>query len=140
MASGLAIHFWGYDRPLDTKFYYTGNEAVKFFDGLTAEEGKVYLRHECLDFLFIFSYSALFFRVLRRLYADNLVVSWLGLVPGLFDLTETGTIALILMRAIPIAPSWLGFMTCSKWITGATVVFVIGFQILKRTISVLIRD
>ncbi len=135
IASGLAIHFWGYDGPLEMNFYYSKDEAIRFFSGLTSEETHTYLRSECFDFLFLFSYSVLFFRWLNRLFSDSSFCRWLGIVPGMFDLIETFTSSLILMGVVPAAPAWLGFMTCAKWTTSIIVMLLICFQFLRRKIN-----
>ncbi len=135
LVSGLAIHFCGFGGPLDMKFYYSENEAIRFFGGLTGVEVTTYLRHELFDFLFLICYSALLYRTLKHLFPDQSFYRVLGIAPGVFDLIETSTITLILIGVIPAAPTWLGFMTCAKWTTFIVVASVIGIQFLRRKIA-----
>ena len=128
--AGLAMHLWGADKVLDTKLYYTVTQAESFFRSLEASQWQAYLLNEVLDLVFLSNYSLLFFLLARKFYLKK---TWFAFIPGVFDLIENSTIILLLIYRHSSPPSWLGYVTCMKWLTGAVVVIWIIFEFTKAS-------
>lgn len=116
---------------LDTKFYYTGAEATKFFSSLSDKAAFHYLVNQFFDLGFIVVYTVLLFLSLKRVFYKVPSIKFFAIVPAGFDLFETKTVIECLMTTGPIAKSclWLGYVTSAKWITGGflLLLFVIKF-------------
>ena len=82
--------------------------------------------HELIDlFVFLTSYSALFFLLAKRFYDKK---ASLFLLPGFFDVVETSAIVLHLTGTLAAFPPWIGYFTAAKW----TGVFVVTAMILAK--------
>ena len=111
---------------LDARLYYSANDAAVYLSGLSPEQAATYFRHELLDLLFLSSYSLFFVTLLPKR-------KWVGVIPGIFDLLETGGILVALkVGPRPEIVSWLGWATLLKWTTGSYVVAVLLLQIRHR--------
>jgi len=111
---------------LDARFYYSATEASGFFAALSPAKAHLYLKHQLLDLLFLSSYSVLSFSVVEVLFPKSLRMKIFAIVPGVFDLIETGSIIAILLGApTTIFAGWLGFATLLKWVTGCLLIFII---------------
>jgi hypothetical protein len=109
---------------LDGRFFYSDLEAQLFLRTLAPEKLNLYRFNELLDLFFIYKYSRALTLALWRLHPGTKI--WLvGLVPGLFDLLETGTILAAIHSATrTLAFSGLGYVTAVKW---TTALLVVGF-------------
>ncbi|MBY0372044.1 hypothetical protein K2X33_15270 [bacterium] len=104
---------FGPHPTLDTKLYYTGDEARALLGGFDASQTHAYFLNELFDLLLIASYSALFYRL-------KVFVPFL---PGAFDLVETSYILYALKT--PGAHGfldYLGVVTFLKWVSGGVLV------------------
>lgn len=133
---GLVLIFvsmlvFGSGEMLDTHFFYSGEYAWAFFTSLSEEARHAYLRTNLLDFLFIHFYSSLAFHEFSKLLKSK--ARFVALVPGFFDLMETGTIFRILWSGmIPSDLTALGYMTAAKWTSGAILILVYLGLLLRR--------
>ncbi len=128
----------GPQESLDARLYYTGDQARDWIQSLDSVEKKSYFFKEILDLLFICLYSSLFFQWASRLFKSSTYLSWVGFIPGSFDLIETTAIVFILKQGDSFEIlDGLGYITFLKWSSGFVVVLVLGFQKLKvlRTVS-----
>lgn len=122
LLSGLAIAIWGTLDSLDSKFFYTSDEAAEFLTSLSAQQLKVYFWTEYVDLIFIVGYSLWFFKRSQALFPQNGKLQIAAFVPGIFDAIETVTILILLsMPVFVYVPNWLGFVTALKWVTGTFV-------------------
>jgi len=106
---------------LDVRLFYSNLDGNFFLRGLAPEALNNYRFTEYLDLFFIFNYTQAMLLTLRRRRPESLI--WLiALVPGVFDLVETGTIIAALHRNPPFLPvPNLGMFTCLKWVSIAGV-------------------
>jgi hypothetical protein len=120
LVTGVALLGFGLPHSLDSRLYYTIDEARSFVASLPTREAVLYFRGECIDLVFLCSYSILFFRLLKRTCAPESSLPAIALLPFGFDWVETSTLALILAPALvggPVGdlPDWLPWMTGGKW-------------------------
>ena len=110
---------------LDTKFYYTGAEATKFFSTLSNKAAFHYLVNEFFDLGFIVVYTAILFLSLKRVFYKVPNIKFFAILPAGLDFLETKTVIECLMANGPIAKNcvWLGYVTSAKWMA-------IGFLLL----------
>jgi hypothetical protein len=116
---------------LDARLYYRGAEALSFLEELGPVGRTDYVVHECIDLVFIASYTHL----LRQLAAKWRLAlpPLLLLAPGAADLVETAGILVLLGMDYPRSPvlaAVIGFATSAKWL--ATVILVVAFVIAFR--------
>lgn len=127
------MRLWGWQENLsclDVKFYYSGAQAIDFFNALSAETWQSYLRNEFFDLGFIVSYGSLFFFLLQRLFKNTKVLTRVLFFALGCDLIETLLIILVLTKVLDTPPSWLGIFTCLKWIAVTIVMIAIIIKTL----------
>lgn len=118
---------------LDAMLYYTDEQAQLFFASLTSKQWQAYQIHELIDlFLFLPIYTWLAFLFMRRLFPYNTYLLSLAFIPGVFDLIETTTILLYLMKLIQHFPNSMGYITFYKWLDGALLLAALVFGCLLR--------
>lgn len=124
LLTGLLM-FIGPGGALDTRLFYTAAEAQEFFAQLLPLEVFNYFRTECIDLVFYIPvYSCILWIALKRLYPHK---SWhkYSVAVAIFDVYETLNILLFLSLEKPL-PSYLGFVTCAKWISTAVFLALIS--------------
>jgi hypothetical protein len=122
----LMSRLMGLHDILDSRLYYSAEEASLFFRSLSPSQMDRYFKHELLDLLFLTSYTLLDITLLARLFPEQPRLRYLGLVPGFFDALETlGILAVLTGAPISRIVPWLGIATCLKWITGAGIALMI---------------
>ncbi len=110
----------GPTETLDTKFYYSGNEARDLFQRMTVADLHAYRINEYFDILLLTSYTTALFVGLRRVFSSNSRIPLFAFLPGFSDLVETSAILYALhTTGDQIFFDWLGFVTLFKWTTGA---------------------
>lgn len=126
---------------LDSKFYYTGAEAAKFFSSLSDKAEFHYLVNEFVDLGFIVVYTALLFLSLKRVFYKVPIMKFFAIVPAGFDFFETKTVIECLMSNGPLAKNclWLGYITSAKWVSGGFLLMLFVIKFFKVT-YVGIRD
>lgn len=118
---------------LDVRFYYNEIEFQKFFQTLSAKEHFRYILVASFDLCFLISYSVFFFLCLKRLTYKKPLFKYLGFLPGIFDLVETGSILAVLTENVPIkSVSWIGYMTALKWVFVISILLIIFAGIYFR--------
>ena len=116
---------------LDARFHYGADVAVAYLEDLGAVGRTDYVIHECIDLVFIASYTHLFRQLAARWRLA--LPSLLLLVPGAFDLVETAGILGLLAMDHPrsrLLAGVIGYATSGKWLAlGAVLVtFVVAFR------------
>ena len=129
---GIAMLIWGSLDSLDVRLYYSAEEARSFFQGLSEAQRRAYLRNEIFDMGFMTTYSFLFLCLFQRFCQAYSRFSWVAFVPGILDVVETGSIIAVLVGVLKETPSWLGVVTCLKWVTGAVFLLFILFRWIKQ--------
>ena len=106
---------------LDQRLFYSDLDANFFLRGLNPEALNNYRFTEYLDLFFIFNYTQAMALTLRRRRPRTWM--WLlALIPGAFDLVETGAIIAALHQARPVLMiPHLGVFTALKWLAVAGV-------------------
>lgn len=104
---------------LDSRTYYSAEEARVFLTQLSPQMAQTYFWHCLWDFLFLISYSWLLWLRLRTPWA---------LLPGVMDLGETSLI-LLAVKTGEAPYALMSLFTVAKWI-GFLV--VTGIAIAKR--------
>jgi hypothetical protein len=125
---GILMGTLGYSDSLDSRLFYSAAEAKVFFQYLSHEQSRAYLKNEFFDLGFIVSYTLLFYWLYRRMVSHRSWLSALALIPGAFDLIETSVIIGVLSGGVQSPPAWLGFATCLKWTTGAIFVLIAAYR------------
>lgn len=130
---GLSLIKLGLPNSLDARFYYSNEEAIKFFKLLGDHDYYRYIATEIFDLGFIASYTAFWFLSLKRLKYQNQQIKYVALIPGFFDFIETATILLILVGELSIKSiTWLGYATAAKWTFSGFITIVYFFAIFRR--------
>jgi hypothetical protein len=127
---GISILLFGPAETLDKKLYYTGAEARLLLDLMGPQLRSIYQLTEILDLCFTLSYSVFYFQCFSKLFGANSLIRFSGLVTGILDLLETGTILFILRSESNYQIlDWLGSVTLMKWISTLIIVsvFILGF-------------
>jgi hypothetical protein len=117
---------------LDTRLFYTGQEANDFFKNLSPSEELSYRYIALIDLmLYIPCYTLILFQFASRagITGNKVFVSF---IPAFFDVVETLTIFLYLNARMQAFPSWVGFFTCTKWLSVFAVVIYIGANLMKN--------
>jgi hypothetical protein len=117
---------------LDTRLFYSLPDANRFLQSLSEDGLSSYRLVEYLDLFFIYKYSRTLMLGLSRLYPGTRLF-WLGIIPGTFDLIETGNIIASLHMGKPeiLFPA-LGVVTFFKWITATALVFFIFIKLFLK--------
>jgi len=127
----VLLMYLGANQILDTKLYYSHEEALGYFSALTSAQTENYKLIALLDlFVYIPAYTWLLFLVGRRFLPDKYLL--LIFIPTVFDIVETSVIYLFISGILSGFPSWTGYVTSIKWISGAAIVLAIGANFLNR--------
>lgn len=136
MAFGYLMSQQGITNNLDVRKFYWGSEAISYLLSLTPDESQRYLTKEYFDLFFILSFSSLFFLLMVRFFPRIKYLWLLALLPGFFDLIETGTIISLLMtQKYPRPLDWLGLVTAVKWLLAYLVMIIIVVGGLKELVA-----
>lgn len=122
------MHFIGPPDSLDTKLYYSAEQAQLLLSNFTESDLRAYFLNEIFDLGFIITYTTFFIVMLRRLYPKKKWLILFPLIAGAADLIETT----VIISVVKFSGSnhWfkvLGIFTCAKWILGfVTAVFIVA--------------
>lgn len=132
---GGCIYSIGLKGILDSRLYYTAEEALVYLTSLDSEKVSAYLNVNKFDFAFIFIYTMLLLTSLKKVLSAKKYYRVLGIIPGTLDLIETSAIRTYLKNpAQTYFFNWLGYVTFLKWISGALILlfFIISFLRQRR--------
>jgi len=116
LISYILMNLHSIPHSLDTRFYYSLGEGMKFLNGLSLTEIQNYLITEIADLFFIINYTGLMFIIGRKMKIYFL----LAFLPGIFDLIETTSIILFLTGSFSSSQiNGLGVVTLLKWLCAA---------------------
>ena len=121
---------------LDARLFYGADAAVSFLTTLGAHGRTMYFIHECIDLVFITTYTLLLRALTERWEMRSGALAFLIFAPATSDLLETVGI-LVVLGIHPTAPRLLagalGYFTLFKWISGiAVVVAMLGRKFARR--------
>jgi hypothetical protein len=131
----LLMSVFGPSVSLDTKLYYSGNEARALLENLGEAGRRSYFLNEWIDLAFIATYTCAFVLGLRRVWPGRRWSTILAIAPGVFDYIETISVLLILRLAIPLSwLDWLGTITLIKWLIGtvAVIFWIMGALRIRK--------
>lgn len=123
MPPGLSI--------LDARFHYSADVALAYLEDLGAVGRTDYVIHECIDLVFLASYTHLLRQLVARWRLP--LPPLLLFAPGAFDLVETAGILGLLAMDHPrsrLLAGVIGYATSAKWLAlvAVLVAFVVGFR------------
>lgn len=129
--ASLLLMYMGANKILDTKLYYSQEDALALFSLLDTAGIENYKLIALIDlFVYIPAYTWLLLLLAKRFLPDKY---WFRVfVPAAFDVVETSTIYLYLSGYIATFPAWTGYFTSLKWISGTVIVLAIGANIFKK--------
>ena len=120
---------------LDTRFYYSMEEANFLFANLENVGRESYFYFEIFDLIFIFLYTVLSVQIARFIIVKSSSkfsnhIFFISIIPGFLDVIETSGI-LLALSMWPNAPAWLlrtlSVVTPLKWLSG--VILCITFSL-----------
>lgn len=123
----------GSNDTLDSRLYYTGAEAARFFNTLSNKDVFHYLMTELFDLGFIFIYTAILFLSLKRVFYKVPKLKYFAFIPAAFDLFETKAMIECLMNNAHIGKQyyWLGYATLFKWLTVSFLLLLFLIKFIK---------
>ncbi|MCC2678655.1 MAG: hypothetical protein K0R29_1231 [Pseudobdellovibrio sp.] len=131
VAVSVLLMYLGANHILDTKVYYSHDEAMAYFNALGTTGTENYKLIALLDlFVYIPAYTWLLLLFAKRFLPEKYWM--LVLIPTVFDILETSVIYLFLSGYLSNFPVWTGYVTSIKWISGAVIVLAIGANLFKR--------
>jgi len=102
------------EDSLDTRFYYSANDALSFFNSLSIQKKTDYFFNELIDLFLIFNYSGLLLYFSTKMNFSRLF----SFSPGMFDLIETFFILFYLQGSEwHLLLPFMGFITSLKWLS-----------------------
>lgn len=123
---------------LDARLIYTPSEALTIIKSLDASALVEYKNFNLIDFALIVLYSILLIAWFKLLEPDVRVKihgwTWFGLIPGFFDLIETGGVAFLLYNThTEQNPGiWLTVLgTPLKWLSTLIIILLLAFAELN---------
>lgn len=123
----------GPEYTLDKKLYYTGDQARSLINGFNTHQIQVYFVNELFDLLMILLYSTLLFVFYEKAFSLNFFLKIVPFIPGFLDLIETSYILYALKNPGPhLFFNLLGLATFMKWVSGAFLVVVLIWKLLKE--------
>lgn len=130
LASALLMYM-GANKILDTKLYYSQEDAITYFNLLDTSAIENYRLIALLDlFVYIPAYTWLLLLLAKRFLPDKY---WFRMfIPAAFDVVETSVIYLYLSGNLATFPVWTGYVTSAKWISGTLIVVAIGANFFKK--------
>lgn len=132
---GILMLVFGPPDSLDTRFYYSGEEARAVLRNFSDADLNSYFVNELFDLCFIYNYVIALKLALGRLYRCGTWTLALPLIVGISDFIETSVVISVLKLSVSQAVfDWLGVFTCLKWSFGAIAmgIVVCGLALKRR--------
>ncbi len=123
--------YLGASHILDTKLYYSHEEALAYFASLGSSGTENYKLIALVDlFVYIPAYTWLLLLFAKRFLPEKYLI--FVFIPTVFDILETSVIYLFLSGYLKSFPVWTGYVTGVKWISGSLIVIAIGANIFRK--------
>lgn len=123
--------YLGANHILDTKLYYSHEDALAYFNALGTDGTENYKLIALLDlFVYIPAYTWVLFLFAKRFMPEKYLI--LVFIPTVFDILETSVIYLFLSGYLKSFPVWTGYVTSVKWISGSLIVVAIGANLFRK--------
>ena len=134
--TGSMMRYLSPPQKLDSRLYYSFEEASTYLSGLSEIQKENYLRAECFDFWFLINYSWLSWLALKK-YLPRKNLKWVAFVPGGLDLFETGLITWYLMTgSLNVLHQLLPVLSSCKWLSGVLITLYLLKTIFWRKAKV----
>ena len=128
--TGIVMRVLSPAKKLDSRLYYTYEQATLYLEGLTEIEKQNYFYGELFDFWFMVNYSWLLFLAFRK-FVPNKKYLVVAFAPGILDLFETGLITHYLnSREFNSAYQFLPAISFFKWLLGFLILLSLGRKII----------
>lgn len=111
---------------LDTRLYYSNEEAIQYIKSLSRKDTYRYLLTEIFNLILVVTSTVLLYLSLKRFYIKKTKLKYLALVPGALALYEASTLISVLTDQAELkAYPWLGLIALFKWLTLSLVLFLV---------------
>lgn len=130
--TGIAMRSYSPAHKLDSRPYYSYDQAVIYLQGLSELQKQNYFKAEMLDFWFMINYTWLLLLAFKK-YVINKKNYWPAFVPGILDLFETLLITSYLyMGEFNWAHQLLPVFSTLKWLSAILIPLYIGKTLFLR--------
>jgi hypothetical protein len=134
--TGSMMRYLSPPQKLDSRPYYSFEQASLYLNGLSEIQKENYLRAEYFDFWFLFNYSWLTLLAFKK-YLPRKKLIWLAFIPGMLDLFETGLITWYLASgSLSLGHRLLPFLSSCKWLSGVLITLYLCKTIFWRKAKV----
>jgi hypothetical protein len=130
--TGIIMHVLSPAQKLDSRFFYTYEQATSYLENLSELEKKNYFSAELFDLWFMLNYTWLLFLGWQKNVSSKKML-WIAFIPGLLDLFETSLILNYLHnREFSSAYQFLPVISSLKWFLGISILLYLGKKFLSR--------
>jgi hypothetical protein len=134
--TGSMMRYLSPAQKLDSRPYYSFEQASSYLNGLSEIQKENYLHAEYFDFWFLINYSWLSWLALKK-YLPRKNLKWLAIIPGGLDLIETGLITWYLMTgSLNLGHRLLPVLSSCKWLSGVLITLYLLKTIFLRKAKV----
>ena len=134
--TGSMMRYLSPPQKLDSRPYYSFEQASSYLNGLSEIQKENYLHAEYFDFWFLINYSWLTWLALKK-YLPRKNLKWLAIIPGALDFFETGLITWYLASgSLSLGHRLLPVLSSCKWLSGVLITLYLCKTIFWRKAKV----
>ena len=134
--TGIMMRYLSPPQKLDSRPYYSYEQASRYLNGLSEIQKENYLHAEYFDFWFLLNYSWLTWLAFKK-YLPGKKVIWIAVIPGVLDLFETGLITWYLASgSFSLGHRLLPVLSSCKWLSGVLITLYLCKTIFWRKAKV----
>ena len=134
--TGSMMRYLSPAQKLDSRPYYSFEQASSYLNGLSEIQKENYLHAEYFDFWFLINYSWLSWLALKK-YLPKKNLKWLAIIPGGLDFFETALITWYLMTgSLNVLHQLLPVLSSCKWLSGVLITLYLLKTIFWRKAKV----
>ncbi len=134
--TGCMMRYLSPPQKLDSRPYYSFEQASTYLTGLSEIQKQNYLRAEYFDIWFLLNYSWLSWIALNK-YLPKKKLIWIAFIPGGLDLFETGLITWYLTTgSLSLGHRLLPVLSSCKWLSGLLITLYLLKTIFWRKAKV----
>lgn len=134
--TGIVMHSLSPAQKLDSRPYYTFEQATAYLENLSELSKKNYFYAELFDLWFMLNYTWLLLLACKKNVTEKKFL-WIAFVPGILDLFETSLILNYLHnREFSSVYQLLPVFSSLKWFLGILILLYLGKKIFSRRANV----
>ena len=134
--TGSMMRYLSPAQKLDSRPYYSFEQASSYLNGLSEIQKENYLHAEYFDFWFLVNYSWLTWLALKK-YLPRKKLIWIAFIPGALDFFETGLITWYLSSgSLSLGHRLLPVLSSCKWLSGVLITLYLCKTIFWRKAKV----